>query len=230
MILFAVFCSLVCEVRYVSRKRLCIIFFILQPLCSFLLAVTIYDIAEVPEYSIAQDSVRAYAIVLISLLFSTYIAYRNRNVMKRDYVEQEKRPAIFLCKTLILLVITLLLGELCYYLVDTFFPQVVWENEQYLDLYQSLVPFPLFFANICILGPIAEELVFRYALQGGIKRKPWNVIFASLIFGLLHTGFHPEIIVYAVLGLCYGIAYEKTQDINVPICMHIANNVFSTIF
>ena len=218
------------EVEGMDKKNLCITYFILLPICSDLLSGIMYALFEANGQANMRDAIDAYVTVLLSLLFGIYVAYRNRNVMKRDYVELERLPKVFLRKALVSTAASLLVILLCGCLIDTFFPQATWGNQQAVDLYRSIVPLPLYALNICIFAPIVEEFVFRHTLQNAIKQKPWNVILIALLFGLLHAGFHIEILYYTVVGLCLGIVYEKTQDINVPICMHMVNNIVATLF
>ena len=85
---------------------------------------------------------------------------------------------------------------------------------------------------IGIVGPIAEEYVFREAIQGGMLRygaRPWVAYFVSaLIFGIVHA--NPAQIPFAFLvGLAFAVVYMHTRSIIPVIICHIINNSTSVV-
>jgi len=80
-----------------------------------------------------------------------------------------------------------------------------------------------------ILGPIFEELVFRYVSLRKAKevyKEKTAIIIISLIFALLHTGLIN--IIYAfIIGLLLSLIYKKYQNIIYPIIIHISANLTS---
>lgn len=64
-----------------------------------------------------------------------------------------------------------------------------------------IVDMPLFFASRVLLWPVLEELVFRGAIQGWLRRNPGSRrtlagvsganLLTSLLFGALHLVYHP---------------------------------------
>jgi membrane protease YdiL (CAAX protease family) len=84
--------------------------------------------------------------------------------------------------------------------------------------------------SLAVVGP-AEELLFRGAIQGLLKRA-WGarvaIIGASALFGLLHysvgsgsmTGALAYVVVAFLLGLVLGWLYERTGNLLVPALAH----------
>ena len=110
-------------------------------------------------------------------------------------------------------------------------------NQEQLDLIAnaelidqiSLALFAVLFA------PLVEELVFRKAFFGFFsinKANRWIIIVASaLIFGFIHvaaTFDFVQIFYYAGLGLVLAFFYYKTDNIIVPIVIHMLHNGFVT--
>lgn len=88
---------------------------------------------------------------------------------------------------------------------------------------------------ICIIGPVTEELVFRGAIQGSLERlkmpKILCVLVAGTLFGLIHVinaGDYVQLPAYLLAGLAFGFIYYKSENIYVPICVHIIMNSIST--
>ena len=80
---------------------------------------------------------------------------------------------------------------------------------------------------IAIIGPIAEELLFREAIEGEMLRRganPWAAIIVSAIaFGAVHLNLAQCL--YALpLGIIFGIIYYKTGNVLLTSLLHIINN------
>lgn len=78
-----------------------------------------------------------------------------------------------------------------------------------------------------ILGPIAEELVFRgltlHYAQKFTKRFWLANIFQAVLFGIMHMNLMQGIYAFA-LGLIIGWLYKKFKTLYAPICFHIIFN------
>lgn len=82
-----------------------------------------------------------------------------------------------------------------------------------------------------ILGPFAEELMFRGVLFRWLRShfSFWGAaIISSVIFGLFHV--EPSLIAgTAVLGLCAAYVYEKSGSLWAPFLVHAINNAVKVI-
>lgn len=91
--------------------------------------------------------------------------------------------------------------------------------------------------SVCILSPVIEELVFRKSFKDIFKNKWIYLATSGLIFGALHVFTSPVssfvdylyLIPYCSMGLAFSYMYYKTDNIMVPIVMHIAHNTINTI-
>lgn len=80
---------------------------------------------------------------------------------------------------------------------------------------------------IGVVGPIAEEVVFRASILGYMLRKgvdKWvAIIVSSFIFGIMH--FNPAQIPFAmIVGIILGVIYYRTGNILLTSLIHILNN------
>ncbi len=89
------------------------------------------------------------------------------------------------------------------------------------------------FANLLILGvvpAIAEELLFRGIIFGGLREKfsaTTSVLLCGLLFALLHQNI-TQFIYPFILGCVLSLVMEKTGNIIYPMLIHMFNN-FTTI-
>lgn len=85
----------------------------------------------------------------------------------------------------------------------------------------------LFFIVAGIIGPVAEEILFRGIIYGFFRR--WGVltalILSSVIFVLAHSTLSGIPVPQIVGGLIFAIAYEKEGSLIVPITIHVLGNM-----
>lgn len=88
----------------------------------------------------------------------------------------------------------------------------------------------LMILTVAIFIPIREELAFRSFLTRGFRDfgTLTAIILGSLAFGFVHGGldqFFPQVL----LALLIGLIYFKTENIYIPMLMHISNNMIATL-
>ena len=86
-----------------------------------------------------------------------------------------------------------------------------------------------FIASVTVFGPILEEFVFRGILQGAVFENSWlGLILTASLFSFLHAPYDvPSFIYYLFGGFMLGFAYKKSQNLSVPILVHICYNCLS---
>ncbi len=85
----------------------------------------------------------------------------------------------------------------------------------------------LILVRVCLLVPVAEELLFRGALFAWQRQRlssGWAIGISAILFGLMHQ--LPAFIPLAtIVGFAAGWIREKTGSTVVPIAMHVVQNV-----
>jgi hypothetical protein len=78
-----------------------------------------------------------------------------------------------------------------------------------------------------VIGPIAEEIFFRGVIYGFFRQ--WGaviaIIFSTLIFVFTHPIGGSIPVTQFVGGIVFAIAYEKEQNLMVPITIHCLGNL-----
>ena len=95
----------------------------------------------------------------------------------------------------------------------------------------------LMILSAVLIGPIVEELIFRKAFFGLIKKDSLALMSSTVIFGLIHVIGEPSIqaalvngLSYFVMGFVFGLIYLKNKrNIVVPIMVHILSNAISIL-
>ena len=99
-------------------------------------------------------------------------------------------------------------------------------NQEAVEASLGAMPLAMTF-SIVIFAPIVEEIVFRLVLMRMFNWKPiLNIIFSSLIFGLMHViaGGIIHIIPYFLMGLVFAIIYHKNDNIWHATILHVIHN------
>ena len=83
-----------------------------------------------------------------------------------------------------------------------------------------------------VLGPIAEELIFRGVLYGRLARSrlgvPGAIVVSALVWGMIHYTYTPGVIALLVFdGLLLGTARWQTRSVITPILMHVVWNLYA---
>lgn len=106
----------------------------------------------------------------------------------------------------------------------------------------SLTAYPLYsILTLILIGPIAEELIFRANFKNGIRNEKLFLVFTSLLFAGMHLLAYFDtlqslasswqqllyIIPYGALGFAFGLAYLKTKNIYSAIMIHMLQNILS---
>ena len=84
----------------------------------------------------------------------------------------------------------------------------------------------LAFVVLCLLGPIAEELVYRGLVFGRGKRflpAGWTIAVSALLFAASH-GSPPRMALAAAAGVLLGCARQREETILAPILIHSVMN------
>ncbi len=81
-------------------------------------------------------------------------------------------------------------------------------------------------AVVCVLGPVAEELLFRGGVQMCLRRYP--IVASAALFALVHLN-PPQMPAAFVLGLLLAWAHAETASLAAPVCIHVLNNTSATV-
>jgi membrane protease YdiL (CAAX protease family) len=113
-------------------------------------------------------------------------------------------------------------------LIDSLLPGGLSILESYGAVMENLYN-PVGFIYIILIGPIFEELIFRGAVQGTLRRFGENfaILFSALLFGLYHM-LILQIPFGFVLGLLLGYAASR-WSLRASIALHIAINGLSVL-
>lgn len=132
---------------------------------------------------------------------------------KKNYIEEQKlNNRKYFSLILLGISIAIFLNMIIYLLVPS-------TTKVTIPVYLSLI-------SSGIIGPIYEEILFRYLLYNRLKSKysiRKSILITTIIFALIHIS-SIKIIYAFILGLILNITYEKYHNIKAPILIHIAAN------
>ena len=122
-------------------------------------------------------------------------------------------------------------GLLLFDLMGGFYLPIPDESEvmQYL---LKMMRNPIGFITVCFIGPFAEEVLFRGAIERRLLQKNWNpwfaIVISALIFALAHFNF-AQAFTATVIGIFMGWVYYRTRSIWPGVLIHMTHNTIATI-
>lgn len=98
------------------------------------------------------------------------------------------------------------------------------------DMFIGLGSDPWGIVSIAIIGPVAEEVLFRWGIMrhympGGAWRA---ILISALAFGIIHMN-PAQVPFAAAMGVLLGILYWRSGSIAWPIALHILNNSLACV-
>lgn len=87
-------------------------------------------------------------------------------------------------------------------------------------------------AGVGILGPVAEELLFRGVFYGKLRRMNWStpatIVLLGVAWGVLHASYGVSVTLLIIGGgILLGTARATTRSVLVPVLMHITWNLYA---
>lgn len=148
-------------------------------------------------------------------------------VINRKGIYYNTIPILLL--TIVLLAFSLGIVWLSNYLLAFVLPDYVKESlaeEGFMP--SNKIELILLALNICLIGPIAEEFIFRGLLFKRLGTK-MNTFAAALVSSLAFGIFHFDIIGSFVFGIIMIILYQKCENLFLPIILHVLYNTVATV-
>ena len=126
-----------------------------------------------------------------------------------------------------LIIISFLVLEITTYLLTTFFPMP--NNQEGLNNVVDQSNLIIAIITLGILIPIIEECVCRGVLIKVLfqKKQRIGVIISILLFTFAHGPTSiTDFIIYGLPAVIYSVIYYKTKRLEIPIIIHIMNNLY----
>lgn len=205
-------------------------------ICSYFL---ISDILATPFLFLYKNNIinEATLYILVYLLITlTYIVIYIKDLIK-DFNDFKKNYKMILKTTINYWIKGLFIMIVSSYIIELINLPINTNQEANADLLASL---PLVEALIAVLfAPIYEELIFRKSLFKFTENKHLYAITTGLIFALIHITSSitsPQdlimlihLIPYISVGIAFGYAYKKTNNIFGTITVHSIHNAITLI-
>ena len=197
---------------------------------SFLIYIFFYAGINIYIMNLKLSAIPFTIISIINMLIinGLLIKINNIHIKERikDFKKNKKDYLKLIFKTLLIGLIFIIITNL----IISHFNELP-QNE--LTLRKEIKLYPIYYIlNILILGPIMEEILFRYTFTI-IKNKYIYLIVTTLFFAILHMQKIPEdliyLIPYSLMSFTFTYPFYKTNNIINSIITHSAYNLISLI-
>lgn len=107
------------------------------------------------------------------------------------------------------------------------------DSEELVHAINNMMASPWGIIGICLLGPVAEEIVFRGAVLQSLLQsnyRPWVAIAVSAtLFSIVHMNLSQSIATL-IFGLLLGWIYLRTRSVLPCIVFHVGNNTITVVY
>lgn len=198
-------------------------YFILNGMIEFLVAISLIIIS-----SKSNENFFELIANTIAILLTIYIYYRHFKKKNKSLVQICKVKSLNLNEILKIsvLMVTISLFINIIYIVGI---ENLSGYTEVSNTLESWINTPLGIFNICILGPIFEEILCRGMIFNKLReyfKLPISLIVQALIFAVMHGNLY-QISYTFWMGIALGLVYLYTDSILGCILLHILNNTFS---
>lgn len=101
------------------------------------------------------------------------------------------------------------------------------------DILTKMMTNPIGLLGACLLGPLAEEMIFRGAIERRLLEKNWDpwfaIVISALLFAVAHMNF-AQGFTALVIGIFMGWVYYRTRSIWPTVIIHVVNNTLACLF
>jgi len=105
-------------------------------------------------------------------------------------------------------------------------------DEDLGKIFGGLMTNPFGILGICLIGPLAEEVIFRGAILRRLLEKHWNpwfaIVISALFFAVAH-GNYAQGFTALVIGIFMGWVFYRTRSIWPCFFIHALNNTAATV-
>lgn len=172
-----------------------------------------------------------FFIIPVSILIFYLIDFRHNNIIDIFGLKNNLSKLFFyIFSALLIIFFTQIIVDNVF--IKPFFVKYIWgkiESQSVIEIFKNTDSFKLKFIitiSACIIAPITEEIWFRgyfYKILKKYNGKIPAIIITSLFFSLIH--YHlPTFVPLFLLSVIIIWAYEKSQNLLVPIFIHASFN------
>lgn len=206
-----------------------ILIFLFTQVVSAVFSLVAIRLNLIPNLDAADAS--AYALLIANILaIMLFFCYRpeavnwQRTVNGLQDTNMHRTLWIFLLAIPVILLVNLI--------QELFFPNI--PNLVSEELMREIIDNPAGMITVSLIGPLAEELLFRGGVQNDLYRRceaqGWQVAvgLSAGIFALIHMN-PAQMPAAFILGILLGFAYWWTGSLIAPVAIHVFNNSLACI-
>lgn len=198
-----------------------IIYMVVQFILIFLLAFYfVYTNENLELFSNYLSSMQIYLVIVLAIIFIPILMKQ----YKKLNLEQNKIDS----NSIILLIGIGIFLSLFYNILIFYINKLI----PFTNLYGNNEKIFITLLSTGLIGPIIEEYMFRGLVYNEALKKYSNIksiLITTLIFALFHSSM-AQMIYAVIIGLILIWVYEKYKNIKVPIILHMACNITTTLF
>lgn len=204
----------------------------------FILSGYVYDFIRIfgINYNNLSTISKYIYLTLYQLLMLVIIAFIYRKDFISNFKEFKSNIVLYIKKYIKYWIIALILMIISNIVISNFTTTFTSENNKAIINELKIAPLYILIVTIFI-APILEELVFRLSFRKIFAHTNiLYIILSGIFFGIIHVIGYLEnindllfVIPYSIPGFIFAYTYTKSNNIFVPISLHLIHNLVMII-
>lgn len=198
----------------------------------YFIFIIVYAVSLIIPYLIKNTTISIWINVIRYLALGTISFFLFKDLYKDSINHWKSKPLKCIILVVVIFIIDIIATIISQIPLAIINPEYTSINDSNISIAIETVSWIIILISLGILGPITEEIIFRGILVGKLSKKIptyLSIIISSFLFMMIHIHIFKldeflYFLSYFTTGIIYSVAYKKTNNISIPIILHILNN------
>ena len=182
------------------------------------------------DYNDLSLNSKVFYLMTTELIYLLILFYVFKDQIKKNFKDFKNNFKAYISKYMQYWALAFSLILISNMFIVTLFPNSVATNQEIVNSNLMVAPFYMIISAV-VFAPFLEEIIFRLGFRYIFKTDTLFIIASGLVFGSLHViGSYQNlvdliyVIPYSIPGFVFAYTLVKSQNIFIPISLHLFHN------
>ncbi len=182
------------------------------------------------DYNDLSLNSKVFYLMTTELIYLLILFYVFKDQIKKNFKDFKNNFKAYISKYMQYWALAFSLMLISNMFIVTLFPNSVATNQEIVNSNLMVAPFYMIISAV-VFAPFLEEIIFRLGFRYIFKTDTLFIIASGLVFGSLHViGSYQNlvnliyVIPYSIPGFVFAYTLVKSQNIFIPISLHLFHN------
>ena len=182
------------------------------------------------DYNDLSLNSKVFYLMTTELIYLLILFYVFKDQIKKNFKDFKNNFKAYISKYMQYWALAFSLMLISNMFIVTLFPNSIATNQEIVNSNLMVAPFYMIISAV-VFAPFLEEIIFRLGFRYIFKTDTLFIIASGLVFGSLHViGSYQNlvdliyVIPYSIPGFVFAYTLVKSQNIFIPISLHLFHN------